>query len=139
MIEGETNCFAIFSDYAILQVKVTLLFSPHEKLLMDQLVAVFSSVPEVSRIIVFGSRARGASNDGSDMDVLVLVGTNNPTLLQTIQLLKEKALDDPEDFAYVNVFALYERNYRKTNDSFLRNVKREGITVWKRKESMPLR
>ena len=29
----------------------------------------------------------------------------------TIQLLKKKALDDPEDFAYVNVFALYERNY----------------------------
>ena len=115
------------------------MFSPHEKLLMDQLVAVFSSVPEISRIIVFGSRARGASNDGSDMDVLLLVGTNNPTLLQTIQLLKEKALDDPEDFAYVNVFTLYEGKYRKTNDSFLRNVKREGITVWKRKKSMPSR
>jgi len=122
-----------------LHVKVTLLFSPHEKFLMDQLVAVFSSVPEISRIIVFGSRARGASNDGSDMDVLLLVGTNNPTLLQTIQLLKEKALEDPEDFAYVNVFALYEPKYRKTNDSFLRNVKREGITVWKRKKSMPSR
>jgi predicted nucleotidyltransferase len=112
---------------------VVLLLSPHEKLLIDQLVVIFSSVPEVSRIIVFGSRARGSSNDGSDLDVLVLVGKNDPTLLQTIQLLKEKALDDPEDFAYVNIFALYESNYRKTNDSFLQNVKREGITVWKRK------
>ena len=116
-----------------------LLFSPHEKLLMDQLVADYSVVPETSRIIVFGSRARGASNDGSDMDVLVLVETNNPTLLQTIQSLKKKALDDLEDFAYVNVFALYERNYQKANNSFLRNVKREGITVWKRKESRPSR
>jgi len=44
------------------------------------------------QMVVFGSRSRGDSTVGSDLDVLPLVEENNSTALQKIQSLKAKAI-----------------------------------------------
>ena len=113
------------------------MFSPHEKNIIKRLVAVFSTMTQLERIMVFGSRARGESSDHSDLDVLLLVNDRGPEVLKCIQILKDRALDDPEDFNYVSVFPLHESKYRTSDSKFLHNIQREGVTIWKRKELNP--
>ena len=113
------------------------MFSPHEKNIMDRLVAVFSTMNELSRIMVFGSRAREQSSDHSDLDILLLFDAGGPELLKSIQKLKAMALDDSEDFNYVSVYPLHESKYRTSDSKFLHNIQKDGVTIWKRKELNP--
>jgi predicted nucleotidyltransferase len=110
------------------------MFSPYEKIILDRLTAAFSTVSDIMQIVVFGSRSRGGSNDSSDLDVLVLVKEINSTALQTIQSLKAKALNDVEDFCYVNVFPVKESEFYSSRSAFQRRVQKEGIIIWSRKE-----
>ena len=115
------------------------MFSPYEKILLDRLTAAFSASSDVMQIIVFGSRSRGNSNAGSDLDVLVLMQENNSTALQKIQSLKAKALNDIEDFSYVNVFPVRTAEFYSSHGAFQRKVQKEGITIWRRKVANPLK
>ena len=92
---------------------------------------------DIKQIIVFGSRSRGDSNDGSDLDVLVIVKEKNTMELRKIQSLKAIALKDVEDFSYVNIFPVRESDYNSSYNAFQQRVQKEGITVWSRKESNP--
>ena len=58
----------------------------------------------------------------------------NSTALQTIQSLKAKALNDVEDFCYVNVFPVKESEFYSSRNAFQRRVQKEGIIIWSRKE-----
>ena len=119
------------------QLNVTKMFSPYEKNILDRLTAVFSTMSDIKQIIVFGSRSRGESNDSSDLDVLLLVNERDSMALQTIQSLKANALNDIEDFSYVNVFPVIESEFYSYHNAFHQRVQKEGITVWSRKKSNP--
>ena len=119
------------------QLNLIKMFSPHEKNILDRLIAVFSTVSDIKQIIVFGSRSRGESNDSSDLDVLLLVNERDSMALQTIQSLKANALNDIEDFSYVNVFPVRESEFYSSPNAFHQRVQKEGITVWSRKKSNP--
>jgi predicted nucleotidyltransferase len=110
------------------------MFSPYEKIILDRLTAVFSAVPDIKQIVVFGSRSRGDSNDGSDLDVLVIVKEKNTMALGKIQSLKAKALNDIEDFSYVNVFPVRESKFYSSHNAFHQRVQKEGITIWNSKD-----
>jgi len=120
-----------------MQLNVSKMFSPYEKIILDRLTAVFSAVSDINQIVVFGSRSRGDSNDGSDLDVLVLVNERDSIALRSIQSLKAKALNDIEDFSYVNVFPVRESEFYSSPNTFHQRVQKEGITIWSRKESNP--
>jgi predicted nucleotidyltransferase len=113
------------------------MFSPYEKIILERLTTVFSAVSDINQIVVFGSRSRGTSNDVSDLDVLILVKEKNSISLQTIQNLKAKALNEVEDFSYVNVFPVRESEFYSYHNAFHQRVQKEGITVWSRKKSNP--
>jgi len=113
------------------------MFSPYEKIILDRLTAVFSAMSDIKQIIVFGSRSRGDSNDGSDLDILVLVKERDSMALRTIQSLKAKALNDIEDFSYVNVFPVRESDFYSSPNAFHQRVQKEGITIWNRKDLNP--
>jgi len=119
------------------QLSVIKMFSPYEKIILDRLTAVFSEMSDIKQIIVFGSRSRGDSNDGSDLDVLVLVNQGDSMALRTIQSLKAKALNDIEDFLYVNVFPVRESEFYSSPNTFHQRVQKEGITIWSRKDLNP--
>ena len=113
------------------------MFSPYEKMILERLTTVFSAVSDINQIVVLGSRSRGTSNDLSDLDVLILVKEKNSTSLQTIQNLKAKALNEVEDFSYVNVFPIRESEFYSSHSAFHNRVQKEGITIWSRKELNP--
>ena len=110
------------------------MFSPYEKIILNRLTTVFSTVSDILQIVVFGSRSRGGSNDSSDLDILVLVKEKNSTTFPTILSLKSNALNDIEDFTYVNVFPVRESEFYSSRSAFQQKVQKEGITIWKRKE-----
>ena len=120
-----------------MQLNVIKMFSPYEKKILDRLTTAFSAVSDINQIVVFGSRSRGDSNDGSDLDVLVLVNESDSMALRSIQSLKAKALNDIEDFSYVNVFPVRESEFYSSPNAFHQRVQKEGITIWSRKESNP--
>lgn len=109
-----------------------MVLSPQEHKLLDALIARLSGLGAVSRIIVFGSRARGRSGEDSDLDVLVLLSRRDPSLVRRIEVLKQEALPDIEDFFQVNLVPLVEEEYLRDRGLFRRNVDRDGVTVWKR-------
>jgi predicted nucleotidyltransferase len=76
-----------------MQLNVIKMFSPYEKIIIDSLTAAFSAVSDINQIVVFGFRSRGDSNDGSDLDILVLVNERDSMALRTIQTLKARALN----------------------------------------------
>jgi predicted nucleotidyltransferase len=120
-----------------MQLNVIKMFSPYEKNILDRLTAVFSTVSDIMQIVVFGSRSRGDSNDDSDLDILVFVNERDSMALRTIQSLKAKALNDIEDFSYVNVFPVIESEFYSSHSAFHQRVKKEGITIWSRKDLNP--
>jgi predicted nucleotidyltransferase len=119
------------------QLNVIKMFSPYEKIILDRLTAVFSAMSDIKQIIVFGSRSRSDSNDGSDLDVLVLVNERDSMAFRTIQSLKAEALNDIEDFLYVNVFPVRESEFYSSPNTFHQRVQKEGITIWNRKDLNP--
>jgi predicted nucleotidyltransferase len=119
------------------QLNVIKMFSPYEKNILDRLTAVFSTVTDIKQIVVFGSRSRGDSNDSSDLDVLVLVNERDSMAFRTIQSLKAEALNDIEDFSYVNVFPVRESEFYSSHNAFQQKVQKEGITIWSRKDLNP--
>lgn len=57
---------------------------------LDRLLSVFDAYPEVDRVILFGSRAKGNFRPGSDIDLCVIA----PTLSLSRRLALDNALDD---------------------------------------------
>lgn len=57
---------------------------------LDRLLPAFDAYPEVDRVILFGSRAKGNFRQGSDIDLCLVA----PTLSMSRCLALENALDD---------------------------------------------
>jgi predicted nucleotidyltransferase len=87
---------------------------------------------QIKRFIVFGSRVRGETTEGSDLDIIVLVDEKTPEI--------EKALDDivyqvmwDHDFKTIISLKIFAES--KFNDafsrgfSFYRHVVEQGIAV----------
>ncbi|MBW2030973.1 MAG: helix-turn-helix domain-containing protein [Deltaproteobacteria bacterium] len=112
----------------------TIKLSPFEKELLRKLVLQLSNITEVRRILVFGSRARGYSNEHSDLDVVVVTDTMDPASRASVEKAKWEAL--PEDaFLYANVIAITEGQLA-TDTVFSRTLSKEGIEIWTRSEKV---
>ena len=106
--------------------------SPFEKDLLRRLVSQLSNITKVRRILLFGSRARGLSNENSDLDIAVVTDTLDSASRAAVEEAKWKVL--PEDaFLYANVVTITERQLA-ADTAFSRTVKEEGIEIWTRSE-----
>lgn len=82
----------------------------------------------VKRIILFGSRARGESREGSDYDLLVVVDARTPEL-RSIILDVEIGLMDRYG-ALVTTILRSEAEWQRSQPFPLaRNILREGVAV----------
>lgn len=106
--------------------------SPFEKELLERLVSHLSTIREVHRILVFGSRARGFSNEHSDLDVAVVTDTMDPASRAAVEQAKWRALSE-DAFLYANVVTITGEELA-ANTAFSRNVNKEGIEIWSRRE-----
>ena len=83
--------------------------------IISQIIDVFSNYPDIEKVVIYGSRAKGNFRNGSDID-LTLVGDNltyellnrietqldNLMLVYTIDLSLFKYIDSPELIDHIN-------------------------------------
>ena len=89
-----------------------------------ELESIFKKVPEVSKVILYGSRARGDFRENSDID-LSLVGDS----LTEQHLLKIKHLLYESCLPYFTDVHLYSDI---SNDDFRSNIQRDGKIIYRR-------
>jgi predicted nucleotidyltransferase len=108
--------------------------SPFEGELLRKLVSHLSKIEKVRRILLFGSRARGFSDEHSDLDVVVVADTMDAASRAAVEEAKWEAL--PEDaFLYANVVTMTEKQMA-ADTVFSRTLSREGIEIWTRTEEV---
>ena len=99
--------------------------------LKNELEKVFGE--KLKKVIVYGSYARGESDEGSDLDIMVLVDMNE----EEIKNERDKVLDLTVDLTtrYGVVLSIIENNYDYFYDwaevlPFFANVIREGVSIY---------
>ncbi|MBI5964837.1 MAG: nucleotidyltransferase domain-containing protein [Chloroflexi bacterium] len=92
----------------------------------------------IRRIYLFGSYARGDYEDGSDLDVLIVLDTfrfHNTEISRTADLVSDLSL---QYLITVSPMFMRERDWISGKKPLLRNVKNEGIKLYeRRKHSTP--
>jgi predicted nucleotidyltransferase len=87
--------------------------------------------PEVRRVILFGSMARGDAVPGSDVDLLVVLAGSDRPFLDRIPLYKPSGIP-----VGVDVFPYTQEEMRRLGDEgrrFLRSAMREGMVLFDRR------
>ena len=99
--------------------------------LKNELKKVFGE--KLKKVIVYGSYARGESDEGSDLDIMVLVDMNE----EEIKNERDKVLDLTVDLTtrYGVVLSIIENNYDYFYDwaevlPFFANIIREGVSIY---------
>jgi predicted nucleotidyltransferase len=109
-----------------------------ERAALDDLVARLRQdyADRVIRVVLFGSKVRGDFNAESDLDVFVLLNSDDWHLhdkivsLSSPISLKHNALISPKVIGP----SLYQR-MRKLRSFFLENVRKEGVTLWTKRST----
>ena len=86
----------------------------------------------VSRLILYGSRARGSAAEDSDLDLVALVDEKTPTLEAEIEETAYRVMWDHDFKPIISLKIFSEERFRsavKKGFSFYRNVEREGIEL----------
>lgn len=87
--------------------------------------AIFSRYPEIGRVLIFGSRAKGNYHAGSDIDLAIMDGAVNPATLSSLQeAFNESSLPYRVDLAH------YPKLTRK---EFIEHIDRVGVVFYEKK------
>jgi len=94
---------------------------------IEKLCRVFAKYPQVSKAVLYGSRAKGNYKNGSDIDLTLHGGADlTPNILY-------KILDDIDDLLLPYTVDL--SIYRTLNDpDFIDHIQRVGITFYDKSE-----
>lgn len=90
-------------------------------------------LPEATKLIVFGSRARGSSNEDSDLDIAVLVKSSvNKTLWENLWDIKWQVLEKLflEEFP-LSLMVISEKEFN-SDTALIREIKKDGVIIWER-------
>lgn len=91
--------------------------------IFNEILDTFKQIPEITKVVLFGSRARGDYKKTSDIDLAVTFnGTNKK--LKLIRMLED--IRCILRFDVVNVETI-------SNDALIENIKRDGIVIWNKK------
>jgi predicted nucleotidyltransferase len=95
---------------------------------LELLNAAFEKYPQITQVILFGSRAKGTARDNSDID-LAIVGIDDVLLIESIAL----ALDELPTPYQFDVKAFSNIHNAKLKD----HIERIGITIFQRHAKSP--
>ena len=88
---------------------------------LSKLQTLFSSYPEISKVILFGSRAKGTARKNSDID-LAVDGIENPLAIESLSMkLDELSLPYRFDLQAMSTIK---------NCSLLAHIERMGIVIY---------
>jgi predicted nucleotidyltransferase len=86
----------------------------------------------LSRVVLFGSRARGDHEPDSDVDLIVFIreGEDVPAARETVRRIARGVAAAHDDAFLVMAFVYTEESFlRDATYFFIRNVKAEGVEV----------
>jgi uncharacterized protein len=82
----------------------------------------------ISRLMLFGSKARGNSHRSSDVDILVVLTKNGKRITREIAALTHEPI---AHFGVLLSPIIVEEQFFKEWSPLLEHIKKEGITLWK--------
>ena len=89
---------------------------------LSQLQALYSCYPEIRKVILFGSRAKGTARKNSDID-LAVDGIENPLAIESLSMeLDELPLPYRFDLQTMSTIK---------NQSLLEHIERVGIVIYR--------
>ena len=94
---------------------------------LSQLQALFSCYPEIRKVILFGSRAKGTARKNSDID-LAVDGIENPLAIESLSM-------EMDELPLPYRFDLQAMSTIK-NQSLLEHIERVGIVIYRGPEPM---
>ncbi|MCL2364364.1 MAG: nucleotidyltransferase domain-containing protein [Defluviitaleaceae bacterium] len=95
---------------------------------LDPIICAAQLDPQVERVYLFGSRARGTANAFSDVDIAIICTQPAQVNRVTLNIAAEK-INAPVSFTYI------QSNTFQTDDHPLHvsaSIKKEGILLWQR-------
>lgn len=95
---------------------------------LQRVVAMLSATPEVERVLLFGSYARGREDLFTDLDILVIMRSDQPFLERTAKLYQRLAAGVDMDLLCYTPEEL-ERNKDRP---FFRHVLREAKVLYEK-------
>jgi predicted nucleotidyltransferase len=105
-----------------------------EEILNDLVEHLEGKMPEASMLLVFGSRARGGSDENSDLDIAIVVDSDiNKRMWDRLWEIKWEVLEsiDAEEFP-VSMVPIKKDEFLSNDSGLIRSIKEEGILWWKR-------
>lgn len=105
----------------------------------EQLLRVFrqrllEALPaQIQQIILFGSQARGEATPDSDLDLLIVVREDSPSVTDPIRQIRYEVMEQHNFLPLMSLVILDEgqsAELRSQGSGFLHNIEREGITLW---------
>jgi len=96
---------------------------------LQQIVARLSVMPEVERVSIFGSYARGRADLFTDLDILVVMDTDQPfpDRMRTLYRLLAAPVD-------MDLVCYTPREFSELQDSpFLKRLRREEVVLYEKK------
>jgi len=97
--------------------------------------SVEEEVPEASQIIVFGSRARGDSNEDSDLDIAIVLDAPyiEKWIWEKLWDIKRRVQEGLQaDELPITLTPIAQRDLVSRDFGVEKTIKTEGITVWRR-------
>jgi len=88
----------------------------------------------VKLIKVFGSRARGDAEEWSDLDVLIVVKGDSPSIEEKIREIRYETMWRYDFRPLISLLLLSEEEYAdlaRLRTGLWRNIEREGVTLWR--------
>ena len=94
----------------------------------------------ILKAVLFGSAARGEMDNDSDVDILVVISDEYAKLKDAIGMSAyEIALKNNLVFSPIVMDESTYDWYRINKDPFYKNIRRDGIEIWKRKPESSLK
>jgi predicted nucleotidyltransferase len=86
---------------------------------------------QVTRVILYGSQARGSSGKHSDVDLLIILKKLNPELNRSLSRLATEAMEKTDYEEELSLLRRTEKQWEKMKgSSFYESVLRDGVILW---------
>jgi len=86
----------------------------------------------ISEMILFGSRVRGEGHPDSDLDLLVVLNTQDPDLKREVLDLAWETMLSLDFKVFISPIVFFKKDYdryRSWNSSFLENISRDAVRL----------